>query len=330
VMVDNIAQIEAVERHTRHLPHALHVFVKVDTGYHRSGVQAGTENSKAFGPLIGALQKFQSSGEIIVEGFYSHGGHSYHGSSVIEAKDILADEIRWLRYAAQVATALGLKPQGRQKKFTLSVGATPSVSSARVWAAGAVKSETDAESKDQSEGIRLDVNADEISTLEFHAGVYPLLDMQQLSTGTALKEDGGRKGYADMALTVLAEVNSIYEDRDEMQALITAGCLALGREPCHSYDGWGEVSAWGIKQPHADGRSGWFVKEVSQEHGKLMAFDRGDHGSDMPFGVGQKVRVWPNHACIASAGYPVYFVVDSEDETKGEKVVDVWVRCRGW
>jgi D-serine deaminase-like pyridoxal phosphate-dependent protein len=43
------------------------------------------------------------------------------------------------------------------------------------------------------------------------------------------------------------------------------------------------------------------------------------------FEVGQKIRVWPNHACIAGAGFGWYFVVDGGDE-----VVDVWPRWRGW
>jgi len=41
--------------------------------------------------------------------------------------------------------------------------------------------------------------------------------------------------------------------------------------------------------------------------------------------VGQKVRIWPNHACISGAGFGWYLVVDGGDE-----IVDVWPRWRGW
>jgi D-serine deaminase-like pyridoxal phosphate-dependent protein len=42
------------------------------------------------------------------------------------------------------------------------------------------------------------------------------------------------------------------------------------------------------------------------------------------------VKIWPNHACIAGAGYGWYLVVDSEREGNEDEIVDVWVRCRGW
>jgi D-serine ammonia-lyase len=78
------------------------------------------------------------------------------------------------------------------------------------------------------------------------------------------------------------------------------------------------------------------VGKVSQEHGILVPEEHAQwegsgeladegKGIEVPFTVGQKVRVLPNHACIVGAHFPFYFVVEG-----GEEVVDVWVRCRGW
>ena len=72
------------------------------------------------------------------------------------------------------------------------------------------------------------------------------------------------------------------------------------------------------------GRSGWRVAKVSQEHGILRAEKE---ASDLK--VGQTVRIWPNHACVAGAGFPFYTVVDSAVEG-GKRVVDVRARCNGW
>ena len=151
----------------------------------------------------------------------------------------------------------------------------------------------------------------------------------------------------DIAFSILAEVASTYPKRSPPQALIAAGCLALGREPCPGYSGWGMLSDWGMRNDDGsigDGEeySGWELAKVSQEHGLLQASDGNEmqriaeknavkqkNTAKMPFSVGQKIRIWPNHACIAAAGFGFYAVVDSSGE-RPDEVVDVWVRCRGW
>jgi D-serine deaminase-like pyridoxal phosphate-dependent protein len=72
---------------------------------------------------------------------------------------------------------------------------------------------------------------------------------------------------------------------------------------------------------------------ISQEHGTVTW--KGNPATAGMAGMGtqeegkfevvQKIRVWPNHACIAGAGFGWYLVVDGGDE-----VVDVWPRWRGW
>lgn len=125
------------------------------------------------------------------------------------------------------------------------------------------------------------------------------------------------------------------------EALITAGSLALGREPVADkgvppgldYSGWGFLMPWGPalagKQPALPpggfprAHDGWQVGRISQEHGILTW--HGAAEDEAPLAVGDRVRVWPNHSCIAGAGFDYYLVVDGGDE-----VVDVWVRWRGW
>lgn len=75
---------------------------------------------------------------------------------------------------------------------------------------------------------------------------------------------------------------------------------------------------------------GWQVGKISQEHGILTWV--GDEGKNAPeLKVGDRVRVWPNHACIMGAGFEYYLIVDSRyPEQYEDKVLDVWCRWNGW
>lgn len=200
----------------------------------------------------------------------------------------------------------------------------------------------------------------------FHAGNYPILDLQQLATSagassTAPLPDAHycpQRSPADIAMTVLTEINSSYPERNPPEYLITAGCLALAREPCKSYDGWGVVADWkpsprtdtivGAETRNEAGSeqntnnrgtggipfgSGWYVHAISQEHGRIQVGKVPGVGvarEPRMWEVGDKVRVWPNHACITAANFPYFVVVDGGDASGGEVVVDVWARCVGW
>lgn len=178
--------------------------------------------------------------------------------------------------------------------------------------------------------------------LEVHAGVYPTLDLQQLATHA---RDNTLLSSSSIGVSVVAEVASLYQGRGEggtTEALINAGSIALGREPCKEdgeghYSGWGLVMPWGNAElanldpapkefPAVHG--GWQVGRISQEHGILVW--KGDKEKEVGLEFGQRVRVWPNHSCIAGAGYDHYLVVDSRKVGREDEVVDVWERWNGW
>ncbi|OAK99794.1 hypothetical protein IQ06DRAFT_222350 [Phaeosphaeriaceae sp. SRC1lsM3a] len=131
---------------------------------------------------------------------------------------------------------------------------------------------------------------------------------------------------------MLLEVSSVYTERSKPEVLVSAGSLALGRDPCKSYPGWGIVTGdFGNEgaevYDEVGARTGWIVGRISQEHGILTW--EGEREKCKELKVGDKVMVWPNHACVAGAGFGWYLVVDGEEDG-GEKVVDVWTRWRGW
>ena len=342
-LVDHPTQLQAAHTFKELSGFPLQVFIKIDTGYHRAGINP---DSKEMERLVEGISTFESMGCAELVGFYSHGGHSYAGDSESSALKVLLEEIVGVEKAAvKAAATLGKrKPSADSltKKLILSVGSTPDVSVIQNFSTeprqGRSPAMQDLVGKFQG---RIQ-SANKTFSVEMHAGVYPLLDLQQLATQVGPSKvsmnsfgQPRRNTAADIALTILAEVSSVYEDRKSPEVLVAAGTLALGREPCKAYPGWGIVGEWGVNDPFEgkavvdDGRSGWQVGKISQEHG-LLTKDPNAQRSPARLQIGQKVRIWPNHACIAGAGFGWYVVVDSNRRGKEDEIVDVWVRCHGW
>ena len=233
-------------------------------------------------------------------GFYSHAGHSYGSNSELDSLKLLLTEIQGLEQAATEASHL--HSRNSSIKWTLSVGATPTATSlqALVQPPNNPSAETQALTTELTKTVS---RVKETYAVEIHAGVYPFLDMQQLATRSSGLPQSTPPTTSDIAITVLAEVCSTYPQRDPPEALIAAGNLALGREPCKSYPGWGIVSDWGFSSAKKlqESRSGWQVGRISQEHGILTA-DPGAFGgggrAPMELKVGQKLRYAISNSCF--------------------------------
>lgn len=214
------------------------------------------------------------------------------------------------------------------EKVVLSLGATPTATSTQNLL------------EDSESARKYKTSIDKINqsfSVELHAGVYPLMDMQQLATRARPTHSPSLPSqsllsFADLGLRTLVEVASLYPDRGEKpEALIAAGSIALGREPCKSYPGWGVVTPWPAKtgqhyDPEAS-KTGWIVGRISQEHGVLTW--EGPQADVRQLHIGQKLLVWPNHACIAGVNFGWYHVVDS-DTSDPDMIRDVYLRSRGW
>ncbi len=325
ILVDDVSQLPAAIVFKEIAGFPLHVFIKVDTGYHRAGLSTDTEN---FRRLVQAVFSIESNETGFLAGFYSHAGHSYGGDSAISAMETLVAEIAGLEKAASEADSLRLSPSSGPQ-YILSVGASPTTTSIEN-----LQGTADRPTAEKLNSIIQRVKRS--YSLELHAGVYPFLDMQQLATHASPSTVADRQGtqapisLSDIALSILVEVASVYSSREKPEALLAAGTLALGREPCKSYDGWGIVSDWGWKQT-TSGRSGWKIGRISQEHSVLTEDMEINREEQTVLQVGQKLRIFPNHACVASAGFSWYLIVDSNSsKERQDNIVDVWVRCRGW
>ena len=100
------------------------VYVKIDTGYHRAGIEIA---SPKFKPLVDAVLAKEAGGKgaTLLKGFYSHFGHSYGGDSEADAAAGLVDELVGLERAAQAV------PEERRRGLVLSIGATPTATAAQ-------------------------------------------------------------------------------------------------------------------------------------------------------------------------------------------------------
>ena len=320
LMLDHPSQLATVHelRNSTDIP--VKVFLKTDSGYHRAGVGP---TSTTMQNLVKAVLDLESKGEVQLTGFYSHNSLSYGGSSPAEAMDNLRAEVE-----ACMQAALRNTPQGYieslKRPLAISCGASPTAVSLQN-----LLSQNTAHTQSAND-LRKSLAAARAANIHFeiHAGVYPTLDMQQVS---ASSRDLGARPEDNIAFTVLTEVCSTYPDRTEHpEALINAGCIALAREPCKSYRGHGIITSWNMHQdydPYSREKR-IIVDRVSQEHGILQWEDRGKK-EPLPLEYGQLLQIWPNHACITGGQYGWYLIVDSESGD-ADIVRDVWVRWRGW
>ncbi|KAL1968394.1 hypothetical protein VTN77DRAFT_1923 [Rasamsonia byssochlamydoides] len=258
-------------------------------------------------------------------------GVSYGSESTTEALDYLAQEIERCATATEHTARLY---GDDNRRFTISVGATPTATAAQNLLS------PNAAQSDPAVRLVKDLIArvQKLHDVELHAGAYVTLDMQQMAAHARPAEN--HRSYRDIAVMVLAEVASLYPHRSPPEALVACGMISLGREPCRNYPGWGVITPWDPAtrdesrqqwswyDPEKD-RTGWIVSRVSQEHGILTW--QGPVEQKRPLQIGQKVLIWPNHCCICLAGYSFVLVIDSDQEgIEKDRVVDVWLSWRGW
>jgi D-serine deaminase-like pyridoxal phosphate-dependent protein len=276
--------------------------------------------------LVQKLIGLETQGFVKLVGLYSHTSLSYNNTTSAQAIESLVEEINGCIDALKKNRELSRD----DKSLIISVGASPRVT--------AIQNLIDPNTPDEVAAAK---SIRELSTekfkclkisLELHAGVYSVLDMQQLSTQSV-----DRRGSfcEEIALSVLVEVISIYNDgeREQPEAIIAAGTLALSRESCRSYPGWGIVGPKGHERL-ANAERRLIVERISQEHSVLSwdhtSTSHSELSSQIPLHVGDDIRIYPNHACVTGAMYKRYLVVDSTDASHVDRIVDVWERACGW
>ena len=271
VLVDNERQLEHVSLFYGHARFPAGVFLKIDTGYHRAGLPPTGVNKSG---LVESLMRLEQQGRATFIGLYSHSSLSYADSTPQKALLNLENEIKGCLDALTINSHLFPVAQN----LTISVGASPQVTSIET-----LTNPTQDTTLPSSEATNLLRTIRSVAharpngfrtTLELHAGVYALLDVQQLATHSRGAQLGACED--EIAVSVVAEICSVYNDgeRAQPEALAAVGTLGLGREPCGAYAGWGVVDREAYAElGRQDSERRLVVARVSQEH-SIIAWEQ--------------------------------------------------------
>jgi D-serine deaminase-like pyridoxal phosphate-dependent protein len=145
---------------------------------------------------------------------------------------------------------------------------------------------------------------------EVRPGNYIFFDATQAAIGSC--------SIDALAFSVLATVIGVYPERRE--AVINAGALALSKDPGPTHVN-PQCGCGVLVDP--DGQqliAGHTIVSLSQEHGVI----RSDRDLDPSWLPGTRLRIFPNHSCLAAACFDRYHIV------RGTEVVDEWHPVRGW
>jgi len=108
---------ETIDFLHKRLTSPVQIWIKVDTGYHRTGVSWNNQNS-----LFKLTTKIKSSRNMIFNGLLTHAGHTYHARSRYEIINIYHETISRLKQAQTNLQNAGFE------KIELSIGDTPASS----------------------------------------------------------------------------------------------------------------------------------------------------------------------------------------------------------
>ena len=247
------------------------VFLKVDCGYHRAGVDPEAPGSVAL------ARRVAESPGLELAGVLTHGGHGY-GCLNRDAIAVVAAEER----DVTAGFAARLRDAGIEVPV-VSVGSTPTCSVV-----------------DHLAGVD-----------EIRPGNYAFFDVYQAAIGACSIED--------VALTVLGTVIGCYPERGTI--VLDTGGTALSHDPGPRHVD--PECGYGIVVPIGGGvtyGSAPRIVALSQEHAKVVL----DADVARMYSIGDRVRVLPNHACMAAGMFDRYHVV------RGDAVVDRWGPAKYW
>ena len=156
--------------------------------------------------------------------------------------------------------------------------------------------------------------ADLSGVTEVRAGVFVFFDLVMAGIGVCALED--------IALSVLATV--IGHQRQRGWILVDAGWMAMSRD--RGTAGQAVDQGYGLICDLAGQAYGDLIMiQANQEHG-VLTMRPGSTAMLPELAVGDRVRIFPNHACATAAQHGAYQVVDGA----GMDIAATWPRFGGW
>lgn len=257
VAVDSMIAVDALAATARVMDRPVRVYVELDLGMHRVGVQRVDD-------AIALALRVREQAPLDFAGITFYPGHI--------REPVTSQDEKLARLRDDLAAALARMEDAGVRPDVVSGGSTPAA-----WRMHEIPGVT-----------------------EVRPGTYVYNDRTTAEIGAC--------AWEDCAFTVLATVVSTAVPG---QAVIDAGCKALGREPVRGTAGEGFAAM--LDRPEVT------VQRMSEEHGILDL----SHTDWRPR-VGDLVRLVPNHVCI------VVHLNDAIHGVRGEVVESRWpVSARG-
>jgi D-serine deaminase-like pyridoxal phosphate-dependent protein len=304
VVVESEEAADAVIAAARESGVRLHVWLEVDSGHHRTGVDpdaplaaklarrlAGAEkgDGTGLGPAAGGSSSGWRTarggaaadgppGGVVFDGILTHAGQGYSANDRAELERVAAAERDVMVALARRLRAAGVPVPG------VSIGSTPTMA----------------------------VAADLTGVTEIRPGNYTFNDYVQAANRVC--------GVGDCALSVLATV--ISHQPGSGHVVVDAGALALSKDL-----GPADAARRRGYGPLLRGLAGrelepaLQIQSVTQEHGVLAGASPADVDGRLP--VGERVRILANHSCLTAALFDDYVVV------RQEEIVGRWKIHRG-
>jgi D-serine deaminase-like pyridoxal phosphate-dependent protein len=145
---------------------------------------------------------------------------------------------------------------------------------------------------------------------EIRPGNYVFFDAFQVAIGSCR--------VRDCAFTVVSSVIGCYPGAGRL--VLDTGALALSKDPgpthVDPHCGFGRVC--GLDGEEVEGLH---LVSLSQEHGIVTVTSPAGAGR---FPVGARLRIVPNHSCLAAACFDRYHAAEDD------RIVDEWRPVRGW
>lgn len=119
ILIDQAETLRAVETFAERRDVSINVFLKIDCGYHRAGIDPESDESLRLAIATAA------SARVNLRGLLTHAGHAYQAASTGEIASIAADERRVVTDFAQKLVGHGVR------NLVRSIGSTPTLMLAR-------------------------------------------------------------------------------------------------------------------------------------------------------------------------------------------------------
>lgn len=267
---------EAVEALAVGIQHQIGVFVKIDAGYHRTGI--GVDE---YHKIFDLIHLIGSKKCLTFKGLIAHNGHTYHQNSHNESQhDDSHPEINSTKKAILNIHDQCLLKLNRLKAFLIERGTHPILSVG------------------DTPALSLTENFSGID--EIRPGNFVFYDLMQQKLGAC--------SYDQIAVAMACPVVAIHPER--LEVVIYGGAVHLSKEFVAGENGnqiYGEV-VWLTENGWSQPAENTFVRSLSQEHGIIKTTPELIHH----FRPGMFIGILPVHSCLSNSLMPWILTLDGE------------------